>query len=659
MKKLKLLSLFSGIGAFEKALTNLGVDYELVAYSEKDKYASKSYCAIHNVDEAMNLGDITQIDEKKLPKDIDLTVYGFPCTDISLAGRQVGLFNEDGTRTRSGLFFDALRIIKETQPKVAIAENVKNLTGKKFKLQFELVLKSLEDAGYNNYWKVLNSKDFGIPQNRERVFIISVRKDVDNGQYEFPQGFPLKLRLKDMLDDIVDEKYYIKYEKAKDLLSKIDVEEGSLIGGLQKHQSVKNDGISTTLTSAMGMGGGHIPMVVEPIRLGNIYGEHFGTGYAGNVWDKNAISPTLMTMQGGNRQPMVIVEETTENENMEEVENKTSKIGFEDVKLLGAYGRNYGSRGKLQDVDGICDTLVAAMGTGGGNVPIITEPVIQKIDIPQTVKIRKYDVDCKLLCNCLRNHKENLKLSNKEISNVLNIPLTKVEHYFRQDDYFAIPDSEIWLKLKELLKIETDEFDKAIMTFEEKEGVYEKSERHYFADGIAPTLTSSSAGNEKFIVEENITINEPSVLNPLKNKSPYGWHFEQNVYDTNGITRAIKAGGGSGNIPKAIIYDEPKINVIGNYSPSNHDASRIVDENGIAPTVKENHGTVTATVHNFKIRKLTPKECFRLQGFDDRSFELAEKVNSNSQLYKQAGNSITVQVLEYVIKALFDCNLLN
>lgn len=603
MKKLKLLSLFSGIGAFEKALTNLGVDYELIAYSEIDKYASKSYCAIHNVDEAMNLGDITQIDEKKLPKDIDLTVYGFPCTDISLAGRQVGLFNEDGTRTRSGLFFDALRIIKETQPKVAIAENVKNLTGKKFKLQFELVLKSLEDAGYNNYWKVLNSKDFGIPQNRERVFIISVRKDVDNGQYEFPQGFPLKLRLKDMLDDIVDEKYYIKYEKAKDLLTRLDVKEGSLIGGMQKHQSIKNDGISTTLTSSMGTGGGHVPMVVEPIRLGNIYGEQFGTGYAGNVWDKNAISPTLMTMQGGNRQPMVIVEETTED--------KTNKIGFEDIKLSGAYGRNYGSRGKLQDVDGICDTLVAAMGTGGGNVPIITEPVIQKIDIPQTVKIRKYDVDCKSLCNCLRNHKENLKLSNKEISNVLNIPLTKVEHYFRQDDYFAIPDSEIWLKLKELLKIETDEFDEAIMTFEEKEGVYEKSERHYFADGIAPTLTSSSAGSEKFIISDKVT------------------------------------------------HSEPKIKVIGNYSPSNHDASRIVDENGIAPTVKENHGTVTATVHNFKIRKLTPKECFRLQGFDDRSFELAEKVNSNSQLYKQAGNSITVQVLEYVIKALFDYNLLN
>ena len=207
---MKILSLFSGIGAFEKALDNLGIDYELVGFSEIDKYATKSYCAIHNVDESMNLGDITKIDEKALPKDIDLITYGFPCQDISLAGKQQGLFNADGTQTRSGLFFDALRIIEETQPKVAIAENVKNLTGKKFKIQFEIVLKMLEAAGYNNYWKVLNAKDFGIPQNRERVFIISIRKDIDTGLFKFPEGFPLQLRLKDMLEDEVDEKYYLK-----------------------------------------------------------------------------------------------------------------------------------------------------------------------------------------------------------------------------------------------------------------------------------------------------------------------------------------------------------------------------------------------------------------------------------------------------------------
>ncbi len=206
---MKVLSLFSGIGAFEKALDNLEIPYELVAYCEIDKYASKSYAAIHSVSEEMNLGDITKVDAKKLPKDIDLLTYGFPCQDISLAGKQKGLFNEDGSQTRSGLFFEALRIIEETQPKVAIAENVKNLTSKKFSEQFKIVLESLEAAGYNNYWQVLNAKDYGVPQNRERVFIVSIRKDVDTGIFKFPEGFPLELRLKDVLEDEVDEKYYL------------------------------------------------------------------------------------------------------------------------------------------------------------------------------------------------------------------------------------------------------------------------------------------------------------------------------------------------------------------------------------------------------------------------------------------------------------------
>ena len=206
---MKVLSLFSGIGAFEKALDVLKIPYELAGYCEIDKYASKSYSVIHDVPETMNLGDITKIDEKALPKDIDLITYGFPCQDISLAGKQKGLFNEDGSQTRSGLFFEALRIIEETQPRVAIAENVKNLTGKKFNAQFQIVLASLEAAGYNNYWQVLNAKDYGIPQNRERVFIVSIRKDIDTGNFKFPEPFPLELRLKDMLEAEVDEKFYL------------------------------------------------------------------------------------------------------------------------------------------------------------------------------------------------------------------------------------------------------------------------------------------------------------------------------------------------------------------------------------------------------------------------------------------------------------------
>ena len=206
------LSLFSGIGSPEKALENLGIPFNLVNYCEIDKYASKSFSAIHNVSEDLNLWDVTKINADTISERIDLITYGFPCQDISVAGKQRGFTDEEGNRTRSGLFFEALRIIQDYQPKFAIAENVKALTSKKFEKEFNTVLTSLEEAGYNNYWKVLNAKDYGIPQNRERVFIVSIRKDIDKG-FDFPEPIELKLRLKDMLDKDVDEKYYLDNEK--------------------------------------------------------------------------------------------------------------------------------------------------------------------------------------------------------------------------------------------------------------------------------------------------------------------------------------------------------------------------------------------------------------------------------------------------------------
>ena len=258
---IKLISLFSGIGAFEKALTNLGVQYEVVNYCEIDKYASKSYSAIHSIPESKNLWDITKVDVLNLPKDIDLLTYGFPCQDISLAGKQKGMFNEDGTLTRSGLFFKALDIIECVKPKIAIAENVKALTSKKFTEEFKIVLDSLEKAGYHNYWQVLNAKDYGMPQNRERVFIVSIRKDIDHYMFEFPKPYILEKRLKDFLEPYVDEKYYL----SDDLISKIVCWEAH-----QKpfEKVLGDNSISPTLT-ARGAGENH-GQVTETIVNGDI-----------------------------------------------------------------------------------------------------------------------------------------------------------------------------------------------------------------------------------------------------------------------------------------------------------------------------------------------------------------------------------------------------
>lgn len=299
---MKVLSLFSGIGAFEKALDNLQIPYELAGFSEIDKYAVKSYCAIHSVPESMNLGDITKIDEKALPKDIDLITYGFPCQDISLAGKQKGLFNDDGTQTRSGLFFEALRVIETTQPRVAIAENVKNLTGKKFKQQFALVLESLNEAGYNNYWKVLNAKDYGIPQNRERVFIISIRKDIDKG-FEFPEPFPLKLRLKDMLDDEVDEKFYLSNKGVNGLLN-------AFVDGREHKPNLMTNETeySPTIDTKVGSQTHRSPYIdAEKIKqVGQLY-PNSGNPQASRVYDADGISLAMDTCSGGNRMPKVAV----------------------------------------------------------------------------------------------------------------------------------------------------------------------------------------------------------------------------------------------------------------------------------------------------------------------------------------------------------------
>ena len=201
---LKLLSLFTGIGAFEKALERLNIDYELVGFSEIDKFAIKSYCAIHNVPENKNLGDITKINIDKIP-DFDLLTWGFPCQDISIAGRMEGI--KKGTR--SGLYYESYKILKAKRPGISIIENVKNLTSKRFKEQFETILKDIEELGYNNYWQVLNAKNYSVPQNRERIFIVSIRKDIDKNNFVFPSPVELKLKLKDLLEDTVDDKFYL------------------------------------------------------------------------------------------------------------------------------------------------------------------------------------------------------------------------------------------------------------------------------------------------------------------------------------------------------------------------------------------------------------------------------------------------------------------
>ena len=518
---MKLLSLFSGIGAFEKALKNVGINIELVGFSEIDKYAINSYCALHNVPKSKNLGDITKIDISNLPKNIDIITHGSPCQDFSIAGKQAG--GDLGTGTRSSLMWNTINIVTYCKPKYVIWENVKNLLSKKHRHNFENYLNIMESLGYNNYYEVLNAKNYGIPQNRERVYTISIRKDIDRGNFVFPQKEELKLRLKDMLEDKVDERYYLSDEKIEKIKSS---------NFMQEKKRIQEKNYSDTILARDWK---------EPkcVRVGGIFDTEQEKHQAGSVYDKEQLAPTLNSMQGGWRQPSIIAH-----------------------------------------------------------------------NIKQTVKVRKYKVDIPLLRAILINCKKAYKITNKEIAEKLNIPITQVEHYFRCDKSFAIPSPEIWEKLKKILNInmsddkELIELEKSIMTFEEKEGSFEKADRIYDEEGLSPTLTQQQ---EKILI---------------KNATKKGY---------------VEAKEGD------------SVNL--SYPGSNTRRGRV--GKGVAQTLQCNNsmGVINSEM---RIRKLTPKECWRLMGFSDKDFDRAANVpTSNTQLYKQAGNSIVVPVLEKIFTNLF------
>ena len=277
MEKLKVLSLFSGIGAFEKALEREKIPHEVVAYCEIDKFASKSYSTIHNIPESLNLGDISKVDTSDIPE-CDLVTYGFPCQDISVAGLQKGI---KAGETRSGLLYEALRIIEAKKPKYAIAENVKNLVGKRFKGDFEQLLALLDDMGYNSYWQVLNAKDYGIPQNRERVFVISIRKDIDTKTFSFPEKQKLTLCLRDMLEETVDSKYYLtgKYDSVVKVNDNYSLLQGGVFGGFESTRRVYE---TTYVAPTITCGGGNTePKIIERACI------------RGVIYSDNALAPTL------------------------------------------------------------------------------------------------------------------------------------------------------------------------------------------------------------------------------------------------------------------------------------------------------------------------------------------------------------------------------
>lgn len=412
-------------------------NWKLVNFCEFDKYATNSYCAIHNEDGSKNLGDITKVDETKLEQ-FNMICGGSPCQDFSVAGKQKGSVwtckdcgheynpltvhwserdkcpccgSNNIEKTRSSLLVEYLRVIRANKPNFGMYENVKNIVGKQFKDTFKMFTDELDEYGYNVYWKVLNAKDYGIPQNRERVYLIFIKKELDNGKFTYPEPFDNGMRLKDILEENVDEKFYISEDKVQRFLTNLNNEDALLYDACQ----VKREG-------------------------------------------------------------------------------------------------------KSREYNDFCPTLTA------------------------------------------RDYKDPRLVNDNRVKQLGNI-------------------------------VSTGNWD-----------------------------------------------------NPQRGR----------IYSSEGCSPALNCCGGGGL--------EPKIVQLGNVNPSGKGMNgNVFDENGLAPTLTTNKGEgnkiAIRQVHKIeppiRIRKLTPKECFRLMGFSDENFEAAEKMVSNSQLYKQAGNSIVVDVLYYILVELY------
>ena len=554
---LRVFEAFSGYGSQSIALRNLGIEHEVVAISEIDKYAIKVYETIHGP--TLNLGDISKIDVNDIPQH-DLFTYSFPCQDLSVAGKQKGL----GEGTRSGLLYECEKVIEHCRPKYLLLENVKNLVGKKFKADFDKWLEYLEGLGYTNYWKVLNAKNYGVPQNRERVFVVSILGEHE--PFEFPKPIPLDKCIADILEEQVDDKYYLSEEIQKRF--KITNQNKNILGTTkpdfrtigQRDLVYNKEGIMGSLVATDYK---QPKQIAEINQVGML--DIKGNEQIRRVYGDNGISPTLNTMQGGNRQPKIITEY-----------------------------------------------------------------------IQQEVKVRKYEVDIEELKKTLKEAKEKAGITIKEIADTLEVNKTTVEHWFRNDNCFSIPDENIWHDLKELLNITTDKFDKALTEFEIKDNEYDMSNRVYHENGISPTLTATGENGAKKIICEQ--------------RSDEGLRFfKDNIC---GTIRTINSGGDKRVIEK--VERTPLKFLNRNGKKTDGDYTFCVDTCHTGG-IKEHYSN-----GDFRIRKLTPRECFRLMGMRDSDIDKIQEAGiSNTQQYKLAGNSIVVDVLEAIFKNLFKGGIKN
>lgn len=849
MKKLRLITLFSGYDSQKKSLDYLGVDCEhwrtcewavksiqalkdlhfsndntdyskdLTQQEVVDFLTNKGISANYN--EPMTYKQIKRLSEKKQRqiynnikashnmvniqqvKGSDLGIcdtdtydyimtYSFPCQDLSAAGLGKGMARDSGTR--SGMLWEVERILKELKesntplPKYLLMENVPQVHGAKNASAFKEWLSFLESIGYVNSWEDMNSKECCIPQNRKRTFMLSI---LNGKTIKFGMPMTLPIRLKDVLEKNVDEKYYLS-DKALNgkLNSKFNCSK-------LKNVMPNSEGIIPTLC-ARDYKDPKCVSDTDVERLAGIWDKDGNRHQAGSIYNANGVCPTLDTATGGCRTPLipdtedyigtyqyaksdnfmgnkdrfielkgvadcvqctpkegVVLNEpricASRGRNPENPNSRESGLPTEQMIELGPDGLsntlttvqkdNYVLEPQLEylgsisendrvgDGSGInglykvdeeessftdlqkqmitedgnikryihsdvvdefnigdCADISFPNGYGKGNrvckqcAPTLnasntgssfivkTEPNCEQVDIQQMVKVRKHEVDIKGLQDLLRTHKN---LTNKEIAEKLNVPLTQVEHWFRTDTYFAIPSEEIWLELKALLNIETDAFDKQIMEFEIKPSEYDMSNRAYMEDGLSPTITTGG--------DSNVVVSEDNMKRQLCNHLIKEGLVKEGDVIRHSYTACRMEDSQPANTtsPGCCSTLDTRCDTLGvvvnDVTPvSNKRLNSLVDKADLGEettfldcynqkTSTETSTTITARIddanhfvyNNYRIRKLTPRECFRLMGIKGEDFDKIAKNQSNAGLYHLAGDSIVTTCMMQIFGTLF------
>lgn len=596
---LRLIELFAGIGSQTQALTNIGIAHKVVAISEIDKYAIQSYEAMHG--KANNLGDIRKIEE--LP-DADLWTYSFPCQDISVAGKGAGI--KEGTR--SGLLFEVERLLrvaseKGTLPKYLLLENVKNLVSKKFKADFDKWLDFLAELGYTNYWKVLNAKDYGIPQNRERVFCVSIRGE--HKPFVFPKPKELTIRLRDMIDEMVEEKFYLKENTIRSILrSTFNSRRDSIRPG---------DGLANTLLARDWRG-------PQCVQVGEVVGEKWDKMHdiSKRVYEPDGIAPTVHCQQGGN-----------------------TELKIAEDFVLGGLQKHQTPR-----TDGISPTLTEAMGKGGGQTPIIIDTAEPKERFYKQAFETLKENECKV--------GDTIDAFNKKVnkSGVCPTLTTRPEGFktailpvvgaMRGRNPEDPSDRTAGVPTEQRLEINEKGLCNALTTVQKDNLVIEEDKPDYVSRRYNEFIEENGYVPEMFVAYNKTEIKDVAPTLTGQCSSPSGSSAVLKLETPIKVNVATKQG-----------YEEANPGDYVNITYPGSKTKRARVGSGVAHTLTCGDGNAVIT-ENVRIRKLTPRECLRLMGWKDEQIDkiVAAKI-SGTQQYRQAGNGIVVQVLEAIFKALF------